>query len=349
MRILYVGPMDSNGTCYSRFNALKTLVNDIEVFDTDKYWKGWQGTSSIRRSIEFRIFIGPLFRSINSELYRLVKKTKPNVVWIDKGSWLWPSTLKKIRDEGVFLVHHITDALHPDPWKMKWMNLLLRKTVLSYQAFFTTNEADYNVLSKRSPQQFHLTDLGYDHERFTPAPLDDVLLSEWKNELVFIGHYEPRTENFVKELILNKLPVKVYGQGWEKIKNNRFFNGYVEFKPLLGLEYVHALKAADIALGFLSEWNHNQTTPRSFEIPACGTFLLAMRTPRHQEFFKEGEEAEFFTDGQELCAKVRYYLEHQEERERIALNGMVRCQQSGYSWQRIMERDWDTVLKVMEH
>ena len=43
------------------------------------------------------------------------------------------------------------------------------------------------------------------------------------------------------------------------------------------------------------------------------------------------KEAEYFEGKEELLAKVRYYLKHESERERIAAAGRERCLKSGYS------------------
>jgi spore maturation protein CgeB len=112
-------------------------------------------------------------------------------------------------------------------------------------------------------------------------------------------------------------------------------------------EYVWVLKLAAIGLCFVSEWNYNQTAGRSYEIPACGTLLLAMRTGEHQRHYREGQEAEFFGDEAELAAKVRNYLADAGARRRVAARGRERCVTSGYSWRDIMVRDWAKIGELL--
>ena len=71
--------------------------------------------------------------------------------------------------------------------------------------------------------------------------------------------------------------------------------------------------------------NRDLQTTRSVEIPACGAFMLAERTEEHLELFEEGKEAEFFGSRDELLQKVRYYLTHAEDANRLPPPAAERC------------------------
>jgi len=127
--------------------------------------------------------------------------------------------------------------------------------------------------------------------------------------------------------------VTVHGIGWKPLRDLHE-NLRIKESFLDGVDYVKAINATKINLGFLRKANRDLQTTRSIEIPACGAFMLAKRTEEHQRLFKEHAEVEYFLDFDELLAKCRYFLVHEDERRRIASAGMRRCIESGYSNQR---------------
>ena len=60
---------------------------------------------------------------------------------------------------------------------------------------------------------------------------------------------------------------------------------------------------------------------RIWDVLGCGGFLLTNYQAEIPYYFKEGEDLVCFDGLEDLCEKVGYYLEHEEERKRIAWNG----------------------------
>ncbi len=91
-----------------------------------------------------------------------------------------------------------------------------------------------------------------------------------------------------------------------------------------------AINGMGIALHFLRRENRDEQDSRTFEIPACGAFMLAERSPKHEAFFRDGEEAVFFDSDDDLLEKVKYYLTRPEQTKQIAAAGRYRCIASGF-------------------
>jgi hypothetical protein len=291
-------------------------------------------------------FYGPRACQANRELLDFCRTTKPDLVWVDKSTWIWPKTLRVLREFPAFLVHHFTDALYPRDMLMRWSFHLLRRSLPLYHMNFTSNIDDVKMIQASGAATIDLTYLAYDHTRFTSDPLPEGDRERWDAGVLFVGHHEKRTERYLRALLDAGLPTTVYGWGWGKTALARRYPEAVGRRTLTDEEYVKAIKAARIGLCCVSELNYNQTAARSYEIPASGTFLLAMRTPQHQESYEEGKEAEFFSTPEECVEKARYFLEHPEERSAIAKAGHTRCTASEYSWARYMRDDWAKVREA---
>jgi spore maturation protein CgeB len=125
------------------------------------------------------------------------------------------------------------------------------------------------------------------------------------------------------------VPLHVYGNSWQRKlvywqHRARFHNS------VAGDAYASLLSASKICLGFVSSSNRDEYSMRTFEIPGSGSFLLAERSPTHEQLFAEGVEAEFFSSAEECANKSMFYLRNDAARQRIARAGYERCARSGY-------------------
>ncbi len=76
---------------------------------------------------------------------------------------------------------------------------------------------------------------------------------------------------------------------------------------------------------------------RIFDILGCGGFLMTNYQPELPELFDIGVEVESYSSMEELVDKCTYYLEHEDVRKQIALNGYRKVKEQ-YSYQkRILE------------
>jgi len=79
---------------------------------------------------------------------------------------------------------------------------------------------------------------------------------------------------------------------------------------------------------------------RAMDIMGAGGFLLSNYQPELAEYFIDGEEMVLFESREDMLFKIAYYLEHEEERKRIAVNGWKKVQKL-YAYEIQLEKMFD--------
>ena len=338
MKILYIGPLKKRGTCESRRQALVDIGNEVIGID---YMPFFDRFPLLLKRIQWKVRAGPAISQYNRELMYVAKDTRPDVLWVDKGIFVWASTLRDMKVQtDAFLVHHCTDDVFHN--KNNSSRHYFRSIDI-YDIHFTTNRPNVEELFRAGAKRVMSIVRGYDPRIFHPVPVSREDKQYFGGDVGFIGHWEPdREETFIKLLNMNKdINLKIWGDGWKKLKNPTLLRDCVQYRGAWLTEFAKVVNSTKINLNILSKWNRDVVTGKSVEIPACGGFMLAERTNEHLELFEEGKEAEFFEDFDELVKKIHYYLDHEEERKAIADRGRQRCLNSGYSNQ-------DRMKKIME-
>ena len=335
-RLLFVGSLgEYNVTTFARLRALQELVDEVETFDATN----WLGDGNrLVRLVASRTYIGRSIAAMNNSLYRVVRCYDPDVIWIDKGPWIYPWTLRSLKARGCYLVHYNTDDVFA-PTNRFWLH---RLGIRFYDIYLTTNRYNVIEISSRYGIPAIRAGMGYDSTLHRPP----ATAQDFKREhcpVVFMGHWRPHTEEFIAALQQDGIPVRVWGGRWGKAKRASLRS--VEVLP--NSKYVCAIASASIALCFLSRYQRNESTGRTFEIPAIGTFMLAERTLEHEFLFGDGRGCALFSTEQELIEKTRYYLSHPDERQAIAETGHRRCMDLGLSWSSHMKREWPLVERLL--
>jgi spore maturation protein CgeB len=211
--------------------------------------------------------------------------------------------------------------------------------------------------------------LGYCDEAHRPISDD----AQWACDVGFLGGWEPRRERMLHSIAQTNVHLKFRGAYWDFLQDGRWtlkryliLNELAAGEPVhihqdqvlacahegnevYGDDYARALTGAKIGLGFLRTVCPDQHTTRTFEIPACGSLLLADRTDEHQDFFAEGREAEFFSSSEELLEKIKFYQANESARKRVAAGGRSRCLAGGYAYVHRLKTALDRVSVLTNH
>jgi hypothetical protein len=351
VRILFVGQLGVGQTSRMRMEVLRALGHEIVELDSQL---GWSALPWPWRRAQQALAAGPTVSALNRGLLSLARARRPDLVWGEKQEYLHPDTLDDLARLGARTLHFT-----PDPYfTLSWKRTRLQDRCLPRYDYVLACKRYELDQYRRSCRKVVYVPLGFDEQAHQPRePPDAERRRAFASEVGFIGGWEPRRERLLTHLLrATGCRLKVWGSSWDHLVDGKWtprravrlwqLSGGDRFhlrkNPLLAAAlqggelyaepYAWALSGARIGVGFLRTVCPDQHTTRSFEIPACGSLLLADRTDEHRELFREGEEADFFGSEEELVDKVRFYLARPEVRDRVAAKGRERCLASGYSY-----------------
>lgn len=332
LKIFCVGAGFDGSTNLERIQALEKAGAEVAHLDSGPWVKtppAWW------RRLHYSFGFGPLSRSFNKRILEVAQVCRPDVVWIDKGRMVCRNTLRSLHAQGILTVHY-----SPDPAVVLHRSRIFEKAVPQYDLLITSKPWEVDAYKQKGARDVLITVQGTDPAAKRPMPLDEAEERIFGSELVFVGHAE---EHYIQTIrsIINRLPelkIKIWGKWGRAVERFPELKHCWQGGGVYGDDYARALSGAGIALGLLSKLIPETETTRSFEIPACGTMLLAERTTSHQALYEEGREAEFFADVDEAVEKISYYLNHPESLARVARAGRERFLKSDYTTDGAMQK-----------
>ncbi|MHC5059469.1 MAG: glycosyltransferase family protein [Planctomycetota bacterium] len=158
---------------------------------------------------------------------------------------------------------------------------------------------------------------------FMPNPCDPdyeyrhAVSDEWKTDILFTG----KTRQSHKRLPIDPLRYQIISR-LADMKNCTIY-GCLGRPKIGGIKYIYAISGSRIALSVsitndVSLYHSDRLT----HYLACGTFVLAKRVPDSDLLFKDGVHLKYFDTADEFFELADWYLAHEDERMRIANNGM---------------------------
>jgi spore maturation protein CgeB len=170
---------------------------------------------------------------------------------------------------------------------------------------------------------------------FWPLALFDRMFDPAKSETALMTQSRDVDIVFVGALFVNKMPVlarvkKAFGKrvrlyGLSTWKRNLYFNAKHGFpgwvRPIGFEEYVPLYQSARIGINVHNRGMYTVGSFRLLELPANGVMQISDGGPYLSNWFDVGREVVGYEAADDLVAKIAYYLDHEEERARIALAG----------------------------
>jgi len=303
--------------------ALQQLGFTVTPLD---YYRHVSSGSRVARSARHRFAWGLEISRLNHELVAAARG-EFDWIWIEKGVWIIPETLAAIQSPGRRLIHYTPDSMFYVNKSRHFM-----QSIPQYDVLITPKRFEIDLYRRHGARRVMLLLHGYDQRLFRPLPSSTPDLESYSSDLCFVGRYEPHYRRRIHAAAETRAEVAVWGAWGRAARVRPWLRGVLRGGGVWDEDYVRVLNGAKIGLGLLTRLAPDESTTRTFEIPACGTMLLAERSREHSELFEEGQEAEFFTSDGEMQEKIRWYLSHDKERSKIAAAGHARGVTSGYSY-----------------
>ena len=326
MKIPYVEQLSPNDSAQYRAWALERLGHTVVALNCLDYQPG----SALLRKVLHRAQMGPWVSRLNRDILAAAERERPEVFWADKLLGLWPKTLDRLRGMGVATVSYMIDnAFGPrrDPgWR------LYMKDIPHFDLHVVQRDKNIADYKERGARDVIKIQTAYEPTIHFPAP------EGWSDKdrdrgVSFVGtSYDDRPEFLTRLWSECGFPVVISGDCmWNERLDAEAAKALYTGSELYGRDYREAIWRSKINLSFITHSNQDEFVHKSFEIAACGGFLLAERSAGHLARFREDEEAVFFTGFEECAEKIRRYLLDEAARERIAAAGRERAVRDGYS------------------
>ncbi|MDU8913523.1 glycosyltransferase [Aestuariicoccus sp. MJ-SS9] len=164
---------------------------------------------------------------------------------------------------------------------------------------------------------------GYDPDAHAPI-LRTVTETDYTADIRYVGNHSPAKQRWIEGLYeaLPNAKLQVVGNRWSQALSHPMASRLVEARAYIAADYALAVQTAHINVaihwGKASNGWEDLTSTRTFEIPACGGFMLHIDNDEVREYFDVGTEIDVFSDIEELADKCRFYLAHDETRRRMA-------------------------------
>jgi spore maturation protein CgeB len=313
--------------------ALRGQGHHVFDIDAEDYvsWRANGTGSKVLRRLFSRVWIA----DYNREVLRQASSSAYDFVLVFKGKQLKPETIRDLRKAGKALFNFYPDVSFTDHGPD------ISAALRFYDCVFTTK----SYHGEREVEQFGIRELkhvrhGFDPEVHRPVKLTADIERHYGCDVSFVGCWAPEKESRLRHLLShsNGLSVRVYGAGWNYASSEFKQRLGVNLRPgVFGDELAIVYAASKVNLGLLScsvsqRTVRDQTTARTFQIPATRSFLLHEDTAEVRSLFEADREVMLFGTNEDLVDKINLAIKNDDLRASIAIRGYERCVREPYDY-----------------
>jgi spore maturation protein CgeB len=312
MKILFSGHHNPHFLTITEYleRAISALGHDLYAFEDRQHLI----PGRIRSRSKFLHWLD--LDIINRKLLAMAKSVKPAIAIVTGGNRIAAKTIRHFKGLGITTVLWTTDPpLHFEP---------LVTMAASYDAIFCQGTEAIELLDRAGIGGAQWLPMACDPEVHHSVSCSAAEKKKYGSDIVFVGSYYPNRAALFEKLV--DFNLAIWGPGWDALDRNSPLRRCIRGAHTTPAEWLKIYSSSKIVLATHFQDPENrfpvyQASPRVFEILACGAFQFCDDQRDVFALFKDGYDLVKFTDGQDLVAKVQYYLDHPEERKQIAAQG----------------------------
>jgi spore maturation protein CgeB len=310
VKILFVSTHNPNfiNTSVYREKAVEGLGHELEFFGD----RSFIIPGRIRQRFAFLQEWD--LKRLNNKLSRLAANKKFDLCMVVGGYRVLPETLAEMKKRGLPLILWTTDA------PINFGNII--KTAPIYDYVFCAGTEAVEILKNNGISKLSWLPFACDPEYHRPIELSGAEKRKYGKDIVFVGSFYPNRARVLESI--TDLDISVLGPNWNKLDKDSPLRKKTASTKVNYDEWVRIYNASKIVMSIHFDDGKtpcNQASPRLYEALACGSFVMADEQKDAKALFEDGEHLVFFKNEKDLRDKIIYYLDHPEERQRIALKG----------------------------
>lgn len=301
------------------FRAQGWLVQEVDI----RNFTGQPGRGTAGRLV-FKVQQKLALEAYRRQIVEDCRILKPDVFLTVKGAELAPDLISEISAMGIATVN-----FYPD-YHFDYANFD-QATIERYDHFVTTKSFQLEWLrERRGSKATHFVAHGYADAVHRPI-LRQVESSDYRADVGYAGNHSRHKADLLDALLVHRPATEllVTGPNWRNLDSRSRIADHLDGLDRRNLAFAEFLQRSRINLAFhygkaANGWEDLVST-RSFEIPACGGFMLHIDNPEIREYYRVGEEIDVFSSAEEMADKVEFYLANDSVRQRICTAGHARA------------------------
>lgn len=321
-KILFIADLSSENNSLFRMRTIQDICNKVKTINIFEY----VSKNKFIYWINYRFQPFLLIKKLNEKIIKEINKDNYHITWIEKGIFIHPKTLKKIKSKTI-LIHFNPDNCFGPREDGCWKTFI--KCINLY---------DYNLLPRRinlreyrriGSKKNYLFPFTYDKKQQFFEKLNK------KYEITFIGSNHDNRAEFIIEVekYLDK-KINIFSDNWPKNMSHN--------KGIYGDKYRRVINESKVLINFITKDNIDEYSRRSFEIAACKACFVSEEGSVQEKYFRNNIETLYFENPKKCAEKINLLLNNENLISEISEKAFKRVielkMENSYQIQRILKK-----------